>query len=85
MSTPEPDPTVSGTGPRAAPVDPWRLGLVERRAGAARCWASPCSWRAPTLDMAWQHQPAHFWIVLAAGAVNAVLAYATGLGGAPTR
>ena len=35
MSTPEPDPTVSGTGPRAAPVDPWRLGLVERRAGAA--------------------------------------------------
>jgi adenylate cyclase len=32
----------------------------------------------PELDLKWQHQPAHFWLVLAAGALNAVLAYATG-------
>ena len=31
----------------------------------------------PEWDAAWQHQPAHFWLVLAAGAINAVLAYAT--------
>ncbi|HEX5534655.1 MAG TPA: adenylate/guanylate cyclase domain-containing protein [Actinomycetales bacterium] len=32
----------------------------------------------PELDGEWQHHPAHFWLVLAAGALNAVLAYATG-------
>jgi adenylate cyclase len=32
----------------------------------------------PQLDVAWQHHPAHFWLVLAAGAVSVALAYATG-------
>ncbi len=32
----------------------------------------------PQLDGQWQHHPAHFWLVLAAGGLNAVLAYATG-------
>ena len=32
----------------------------------------------PALDVAWEHHPAHFWLVLAAGALSAVLAYATG-------
>ncbi|MEO8329615.1 MAG: adenylate/guanylate cyclase domain-containing protein, partial [Candidatus Nanopelagicales bacterium] len=32
----------------------------------------------PELDAEWQHQPSHFWLVLSAGAINAVLAYATG-------
>jgi class 3 adenylate cyclase len=31
----------------------------------------------PRLDVEWQHQPSHFWLVLAAGAINAVLAYVT--------
>ena len=32
----------------------------------------------PQLDVAWEHNPAHFWLVLAAGAVNVGLALATG-------
>ncbi|MDH5242991.1 MAG: adenylate/guanylate cyclase domain-containing protein [Chloroflexota bacterium] len=31
----------------------------------------------PELDLVWQHQPSHFWLVLLAAAVNAVLAYVT--------
>ena len=31
----------------------------------------------PELDMAWEHHPSHFWIVLIAAAVNVVLAYVT--------
>ena len=33
---------------------------------------------APALDVRWEHHPAHFWLVLVAGALNAALAYATG-------
>ena len=33
---------------------------------------------APELDVRWEHHPAHFWLVLVAGALNAALAYATG-------
>jgi adenylate cyclase len=32
----------------------------------------------PALDVAWEHHPAHFWLVLTAGALSAALAYATG-------
>jgi len=32
----------------------------------------------PDLDGAWEHHPAHFWLVLGVGGINAVLAYATG-------
>lgn len=32
----------------------------------------------PDLDGAWEHHPAHFWLVLGIGGINAVLAYATG-------
>ncbi|HEX6227836.1 MAG TPA: adenylate/guanylate cyclase domain-containing protein [Solirubrobacterales bacterium] len=32
----------------------------------------------PHLDVAWEDHPAHFWLVLAAGAVTAALAHATG-------
>jgi len=31
----------------------------------------------PELDMAWEHHPAHFWLVLTAAAINVVLAYVT--------
>ncbi|TDD95159.1 adenylate/guanylate cyclase domain-containing protein [Jiangella asiatica] len=33
---------------------------------------------APGLDVTWQHHPAHFWLVLSAGALSTALAYATG-------
>ncbi|MGH8835836.1 MAG: adenylate/guanylate cyclase domain-containing protein, partial [Actinomycetes bacterium] len=32
----------------------------------------------PDLDVAWEHHPAHFWLVLAAGVLSAAVAYATG-------
>src|SRR5690606_21256030 len=32
----------------------------------------------PQLDVAWEHHPAHFWIVLIAAALSTALAYATG-------
>ncbi len=32
----------------------------------------------PSLDLRWEHHPSHFWLVLATGALSAVLAYATG-------
>jgi adenylate cyclase len=31
----------------------------------------------PELDLVWEHQPSHFWLVLATAAVNVVLAYLT--------
>jgi class 3 adenylate cyclase len=31
----------------------------------------------PGLDVTWEHHPAHFWLVVAAGGLNAALAYAT--------
>lgn len=33
----------------------------------------------PQLDLRWQHQPSHFWLVLSTAAVSAVLAYAMGV------
>ena len=33
----------------------------------------------PELDMAWEHHPAHFWLVLSAAAINVVLAYVTNI------
>jgi adenylate cyclase len=33
---------------------------------------------APSLDVHWEDHPAHFWLVLAAASINAVLAYLTG-------
>jgi adenylate cyclase len=32
----------------------------------------------PRLDVTWENHPAHFWLVLGVGAMNAVLAYSTG-------
>jgi len=34
--------------------------------------------RLPTLDVRWEHHPAHFWLVLITAVLSAVLAYATG-------
>jgi adenylate cyclase len=33
---------------------------------------------APDFDLIWEHHPAHFWLVLSAAALSAILAYATG-------
>lgn len=32
----------------------------------------------PALDLEWEHQPTHFWLVLAVGAINAALAWVVG-------
>jgi adenylate cyclase len=32
----------------------------------------------PALDVMWEHQPAHFWLILAAALVTGILAYTTG-------
>ena len=34
---------------------------------------------APETDVHWEHHPSHFWLVLITAALNAVLAYATGV------
>lgn len=34
---------------------------------------------SPSLDVEWENHPAHFWLVLAAGGLNAALAYSTGV------
>jgi class 3 adenylate cyclase len=34
--------------------------------------------RRPSLDVVWEHQPSHFWLVLGAAALSAVVAYGTG-------
>jgi len=65
------------TGPAAAPPDRRRLLLAAfllllPMAGLALLIARP------ELDREWQHQPSHFWLVLAAGGINAALAYGTG-------
>lgn len=61
----------------AAPIPRWRFGTV------AALLLAPLAGLAllifqPALDVAWEHHPAHFWLVLAIGAINAVLASATG-------
>ncbi len=33
----------------------------------------------PELDMAWEHHPSHFWLVLVAAAINVLLAYVTNI------
>jgi class 3 adenylate cyclase len=35
--------------------------------------------RLPSLDLSWEHHPSHFWIVLGAAALSAVVAYGTGV------
>ncbi|MEI5582765.1 MULTISPECIES: adenylate/guanylate cyclase domain-containing protein [unclassified Agromyces] len=66
-----------GTGPVASPPSPGRVALI------AAILAVPLLglWllvARPALDLQWEHQPAHFWLVLAAGSINAALAWAVG-------
>src|SRR6188472_4102538 len=57
---------------RDASPRPWWLALlVLPLAGLTLLIA------VPDIDLEWQHQPSHFWIVLASAALSAVLAYAT--------
>jgi adenylate cyclase len=54
------------------PIAPWLAVLAVPLAGFFLLLASP------PLDVHWEHHPSHFWLVLAAAAINAVLAYLTG-------
>lgn len=66
-----------GTGPVAPPPSPARVALVVAILAVPLLglWLLVAR---PALDLEWEHQPAHFWIVLAAGAINAALAWAVG-------
>jgi class 3 adenylate cyclase len=66
------------------------MATTDARSNAARLWpvglvlALPLLGLAvlliqPQLDMAWEHHPSHFWLVLIAAALNVVLAYATNI------
>jgi class 3 adenylate cyclase len=62
----------SDSRPELAAVRPWWILLV----------ALPLVGLAvllvrPELDLAWEHQPSHFWLVLASAVISAVLAYLT--------
>ena len=35
--------------------------------------------RRPSLDVTWEHHPSHFWLVLGAGVLSAIVAYGTGV------
>ncbi|GAA1059713.1 adenylate/guanylate cyclase domain-containing protein [Agromyces bracchium] len=64
-----------GTGPTAPPPTAGRVAwaivlLAIPLAGLALLIARP------GLDLEWEHQPTHFWLVLAAGTINAALAWA---------
>ena len=63
----------SPPGPSRTPVAPARLAFV---AGVLLLplLGLGLLMARPELDVEWQHQPSHFWLVLTAGALNAVLA-----------
>ncbi len=48
------------------------IALVLPMAGLALLIAEP------SLDVRWEHHPSHFWLVVAAGVLSGILAYATG-------
>src|SRR3712207_2302014 len=59
-------------GPRSALALGWAALLLLPLAGF---WILIT---APSADVRWEHHPAHFWLVLGAALLSAVLAYATG-------
>ena len=65
--------STSVASPDAARLWPVGLALVLPLLGLAVLLVQP------ELDMAWEHHPSHFWIVLIAAAVNVLLAYVTNI------
>jgi adenylate cyclase len=68
---------MDGTGPRAAGIPARQFGwtallLLAPLAGFVLLVVQP------NFDGIWEHHPSHFWLVLAIGGINAVLAWATG-------
>lgn len=64
--------TATAPPPAAARVALGALALLVPLAGLALLLARP------SLDVRWEHHPAHFWLVLATAGLSATLAYATG-------
>lgn len=60
---------------RPAPVT---AGISLGLAGSLPVLALLLLLRRPDLDVRWEHHPAHFWLVLGAAALSALLAYGTG-------
>ncbi|WP_270888746.1 adenylate/guanylate cyclase domain-containing protein [Pedococcus sp. 5OH_020] len=69
------------SGPRAAaPRSRDRSTLVTGGLAAAVPLAGlALLLRRPALDLRWEHHPSHFWLVLGAAALSAVVAYGTGV------
>ncbi len=70
------DPSSPRSHAGAGTIDPRRLGF------GAGLLSLPLLGLAlliarPELDRVWEHHPSHFWLVLAAGGINAALAYGT--------
>lgn len=63
---------MSGAGGAAGRLVGGVLALLLPLAGLAMLL------RQPRLDVAWEHHPAHFWLVLGAAVLSAVVAYGTG-------
>ena len=64
-------------------MSPVLRGAATRRAAVAVALVLPLAGlllllRRPSLDLVWEHHPSHFWLVLGAAAVSAVIAYGTG-------
>jgi len=68
--------TVRGAGRRPSSWLAAGAGLA--LAGTVPLLALLLLLRRPSLDVRWEHHPAHFWLVLGAAALSALLAYATG-------
>lgn len=66
------------TSARAGGASPVAVGVSLVLVGTLPLLAMLLLIRRPELDVRWEHHPAHFWLVLGAAALSALLAYGTG-------
>ena len=66
-----------GTGPVAPPPSRSSIALTVAALALPMIGLALLVAR-PALDLQWEHQPTHFWLVAAVGAINAALAWAVG-------
>lgn len=65
-------PMAADPQPASPAVRPWWLLLLVLPPAALLLLIA-----RPSLDLEWEHQPSHFWLVLASAVISAVLAYLT--------
>jgi adenylate cyclase len=69
--------TAPGTGPVAPPPSRGATALTVAALALPLIGLAMLILR-PVLDLQWEHQPTHFWLVAAVGAINAALAWVVG-------